>query len=88
MAVVGHPMVMDTVPANRRSPSVSLSTTSLKSYQEERECGVGSDADEGEVADGDQSGQHGAEDDPGVDGLLPVVGTFETHDELKRNDAN
>ena len=45
---------------------------------------VGEDADEGVVADGYQSDENGAEDDPGVHGVLPLVGALETHDELQQ----
>ena len=53
-------------------------------YQEESERSIGCHTDEWEVADGDEGGQHGAKDDPSVDGLLPVVGALETHYELER----
>ena len=55
------------------------------SYEEKGEWGVCRDADEREVADGEEGGQHGAKDDGGVDWFLPVVGTFEAHDELEVN---
>ena len=54
------------------------------SYEEKGEWSVCRYADEREVADGDEGGQHGAEDDGGVNRFLPVVGTFEAHDELEK----
>jgi len=54
------------------------------SHEKKGKWGVCCYADEREVADGDEGGQHGAEDDGGVDRFLPVVGTFEAHDELEQ----
>jgi hypothetical protein len=57
--------------------------TKVWSYEEKGEWCVCRYADERKVADGDEGGQHGAEDDGGVCRFLPVVGTFEAHDELE-----
>ena len=45
--------------------------------------GVGTYADEGIVANGNQSCHYGAEHHPGVDGVLPLVSAFKAHYELK-----
>ena len=52
------------------------------SHQDKQRC-VGADADEGVVADGDQSRHHCSKHHPGVDGVFPMVGAFKAHYELK-----
>ena len=51
-------------------------------HQDEERC-VGADADEGVVANGDQSRHHCSKHHPGVDGVLPMIGAFKAHYELK-----
>ena len=51
-------------------------------HQDEERC-VGADADEGVVANGDQSRHHCSKHHPGVDGVFPMVGAFKAHYELK-----
>merc|ERR1712223_2202320 len=47
-------------------------------HQDEERC-VGADADEGVVANGDQSRHHCSKHHPGVDGVLPMIGAFKAH---------
>jgi len=53
------------------------------SYEKKSEWSVCYYADEREVTDGDEGGQHGAEDGGGLCRLLPVADFFEPHYELE-----
>ena len=52
---------------------------------QDKQGGVGHNADEWVIADGNQGGKDGAKDDPSVYGILPLVGAFKAHYELKSN---
>ena len=61
---------------------VGVQLKACNTHQDEQ-GGVGHDADEWVIADGNQGGKDCAKDDPGVNGILPVVGAFKAHYELK-----